>query len=57
MKRKQKFVSPKIARSVPLYPEWDLLQATSLTQVSITTTTGQEVVDQPSSYYEDGDWN
>lgn len=55
MKRKLKFVSPRVAKSVPLYPEWDLLQATSLTQVSNVTSMGQEVVDQPSSYLE-SDW-
>ena len=55
MKRKLKFVSPRVAKSVPLYPEWDLLQATSLTQVSIATTMGQEVVDHQPSYLEE-DW-
>ena len=26
MKRKQKFVSPRVAKSVPLYPETDMMQ-------------------------------
>ena len=56
MKLKHKFVSPKIARSVPVYPEWDYLQTTSLTQVSNVTIMGQEVVDHSPSYFEEKDW-
>ena len=44
MKRKHKFVTPKVTRAVPLYPESDLLIATSIDDVTKFTSVGQEEV-------------
>ena len=43
MKRKLKFVTPTVTRAVPLYPETDLLQATSIDSAMRVFTDPQEV--------------
>ena len=45
MKRKQKFVTPTVTRAVPLYPETDLLIATSADDLIQFTSLGHEEVD------------
>ena len=49
MKRKQRFVTPKVTRAVPLYPESDLLIATSTDDLTKFTIVGQETVDYDAS--------
>ena len=43
MKRKLRFVTPTVTRAVPLYPETDLLQATSIDSAMRVFTDPQEV--------------
>ena len=50
MKRKQRFVTPKVTRAVPLYPESDLLVAMSTDDLTQFTSVGHEEID-----YEDGE--
>ena len=42
MKRKQRFVTPKVTRAVPLYPESDMLVANSVDDLTQFTSVGQE---------------
>ncbi len=44
MKQKLQFVSPRVTRAVPLFPETDLLFATSTDDLTQFTSVGQEEV-------------
>ncbi len=44
MKLKHKFVSPSVIKTVPLYPETDLLLANSTDDLTKFTSVGQEEV-------------
>ena len=49
MKRKGKFVTPRVKQSVPLYLETDVLQAGSVKDYMNFRTMGQEVEDHDLS--------
>ena len=49
MKRKQRFVTPKVTRAVPLYPESDMLIATSVDDLMKFSSVGLEEVEYDGS--------